>query len=283
MKKCFSIVVIITALSATKTAFAQKPLYTAPLGVQAYTFRKSFPIDVAKTLDTIKMMGFTEIEGGPGRMSPQEFKKLCNERGISIPSTGAGYEQLVKNPDSVAYKAKLMGAKYVMCAWIPHDKGVLTLENAKKAVEDFNRAGKILKDSGLTFCYHAHGYEFQPHEDGTLLDYIFKNTNPQYVSFEMDIMWIHFGGGDPAGLLRKYGDRWKLMHIKDLKKGAKKDLTGQTGPENDAIVGTGELDMPGILKEAKKVGIKHYFVEDESNDPVYQVPLSIKYLKSLKE
>ena len=283
MKKSIALVITVVGLFTAEILLAQKPLYTAPLGVQAYTFRKSFPIDVAKTLDTIKMMGFTEIEGTGGRISPQEFKKLCDERGISIPSTGTGYEQLVKSPDSVAYKAKLLGAKYVMCAWIPHDKGVFTLENAKKAVEDFNRAGKILKDSGLTFCYHAHGYEFQPYEDETLLDYIFKHTNPEYVSFEMDIMWIHFGGGDPAGLLRKYGSRWKLMHIKDLKKGAKKDLTGLTTPENDAIVGTGELDIPGILKEAKKVGIKHYFIEDESNFVVSQVPQSIRYLKSLTE
>ena len=283
MKKTIALVTFLTVSLIGETVLAQKPLYTAPLGVQAYTFRKSFPIDVAKTLDTIKMMGFTEIEGGGGRMSPQEFKRLCDERGISIPSTGASYEQLVKSPDSVAYKAKILGAKYVMCAWIPHDKGVLTLENAKKAVEDFNRAGKILKDSGLTFCYHAHGYEFQPYEDGTLLDYIFKNTNPEYVSFEMDIMWIHFGGGDPAGLLEKYGNRWKLMHLKDLKKGAKKDLTGLTTPENDAVLGTGELDIPGILKAAKKVGIKHYFIEDESNFVNIQVPQSIKYLKSLTE
>ena len=46
-----------------ETAFAQRPLFSAPLGIQAYTFRRSFPVDPAKTLDTIRMMGFTEIEG----------------------------------------------------------------------------------------------------------------------------------------------------------------------------------------------------------------------------
>jgi sugar phosphate isomerase/epimerase len=91
-------------------------------------------------------------------------------------------------------RAKALGSTYVMCAWIPHENGVLTLDNAKKAVEDFNRAGKILKDNGLTFCYHPHGYEFQAHESGTLLDYIIKHTNTEYVSFEMDIFWIQFGG-----------------------------------------------------------------------------------------
>ncbi|MBS1600439.1 MAG: TIM barrel protein [Bacteroidetes bacterium] len=263
------------------SSYSQKSLYTAPLGVQAYTFRKSFPIDVTKTLDTIKMMGFTEIEGG--EKSPQEFRKLCDERGISIPSTGCGYDDLIKNPDSVVYRAKILGAKYVMCAWIPHDKSGFTIENAKKAVEDFNKAGKYFKENGLTFCYHAHGYEFQPYEDGTLLDYLFKNTNPEYVSFEMDILWIQFGGGDPVALLKKYGKRWKLMHLKDLRKGVTKDLTGGTSQENDVVLGTGEINIPGILREAKKIGIKHFFIEDESNNVIGQVPQSILYLRSLKE
>jgi sugar phosphate isomerase/epimerase len=266
-----------------KAVLAQKPLYTAPFGVQTYTFRRSFGIDPAKTLDTIKMMGFTEIEGGGGRITPEDFKKLCDERGISIPSTGAGYDQLVKSPDSVAWRAKKLGSKYVMCAWIPHDNGVLTFENAKKAAEDFNKAGKFLKENGLILCYHAHGYEFQPYEDGTLLDYIFKNTNPDYVSFEMDIFWIQFGGGDPAALLKKYGNRWKLMHVKDMRKGIKKDLTGGTSTENDVALGTGEIDLPPILKEAKRLGIKHYFIEDESSNITIQLPQSIAYLKSLKE
>lgn len=262
-----------------------EPLYTAPLGIQAYTYRHSFPVDVAATLDTIKQLGFTELEGGGGDMPPGEFRKMCEERGISIPSTGAGYEQLVKDPQAVADRAKALGSKYVMTAWIPHERGAFNLENAKKAVEDFNAAGKILQENGITFCYHVHGYEFWPHEDGTLMDYMITQTNPEYVSFEMDILWTHFGGGDPVALLDKYGDRWKLMHLKDLKKGTKKDRTGGTPDENDVPLGTGELDIPAILKAAKKAGIKHYFLEDESPAPevTEDVKASVAYLKSLKE
>ena len=274
---------MIAVLLFTDTVMAQKPLFTAPLGVQTYTFRRSIGADPAKVLDTIKMMGFTEIEGGSGRMLPQDFKKLCDERGISIPSTGVGYDDLINKIDSVVWRAKMLGAKYVMCAWIPHQNNVLTFENAKKATEDFNHAGKILKENGLILCYHAHGYEFQPYEDGTLLDYIIKNTNPHYVSFEMDIFWIQFGGGNPTALLNKYGKRWKLMHIKDMRKGIKKDLSGGTSTENDVALGTGELNLPAILKAAKKIGIKHYFIEDESSNITIQVPQSIAYLKSLKK
>ena len=281
MKRVFPFFLLI--LTQVISLAQSKPLYTAPLGVQAFSFRKSFPNSVEKTLDTIKMMGFTELEGGGGRMAPEEFKKLCDERGISIPSSGAGFEQLQSSPDSIAMRAKAYGSKYVMCAWVPHKKGAFNLDDAKKAVEVFNSAGKVLKEQGLTLCYHAHGYEFQPYNNGTLLDYIIENTNPEYVSFEMDIMWIYFGGGDPAGLLNKYGSRWKLMHLKDLRKGTPRDLTGGTAEENDVPLGTGELDIPGILKAAKKAGIAHYFIEDESPSVIQQIPESIKYLRSLKE
>jgi sugar phosphate isomerase/epimerase len=47
----------------------------------------------------------------------------------------------------------------------------------------------------------------------------------------MDIFWIQFGGGDPVSLLKKYGSRWKMMHVKDMRKGTKKDLTGLTSVE----------------------------------------------------
>ena len=100
----------------------------------------------------------------------------------------------------------------------------------------------------------------------------------------MDIMWTHFGGGDPVALLNKYGKRWKLMHLKDLRKGTKKDRTGLTADENDVPLGTGELDIPAILKAAKNAGVKHYFIEDESpaDEVSEDVVQSIAYLKSLK-
>jgi aspartyl/asparaginyl-tRNA synthetase len=73
-------------------AFVQaQKLYTYPIGVQAYTFRNQFPKDVAKTLDLIQSMGITEIEGGAQKgQTPEQFKQMCADRGISVPSTGVG-------------------------------------------------------------------------------------------------------------------------------------------------------------------------------------------------
>lgn len=277
-----AILFILSSCASSKIGKKGEPVFVAPVGIQAYSFRNYFPKDIPGTLDRIQAMGITEIEGGSGRIPPEEYKRLCEDRGISIPSTGAGFDELAGNPMKVVETAKKLGSKFVMCAWVPHERGKFSLADADKAVEVFNRAGKVLAENGLTFCYHAHGYEFQPHGDGTLLDYIIEKTDPKYVSFEMDVFWIQFGGGDPVGLLKKYGDRWKLLHLKDMKKGTPKDLTGGTDVENNVPLGTGEVDIAGILKEARRIGVAHYFIEDESSRVVDQVPQSIAYLRSLR-
>ncbi len=258
-------------------------LYTYPIGVQAYTFRKHFPNGVEKTLDIIKEMGFTELEGSAAGVSAEEYRKLCDARGLSIPSTGADFNTLAKDPMTIVKNAKTLGSKFVMCAWIPHKKGAFSQADADKAVEVFNTSGKILKENGLTLCYHDHGYEFQPFEDGTLLDYLIKKTNPDFVSFEMDVLWTMHGGGEkmPVKLLKKYPGRFKLMHVKDLRKGVVGDLTGGTPAINDVPVGAGQGNWKQIIKLAKKAGVEHCFIEDESDNELINVPLSIKYLKSL--
>ena len=37
-----------------------------------------------------------------------------------------------------------------------------------------------------------------------------------------------------------------------------------------------------MLKQAAAVGVKHYFIEDESVSPLDAVPVSVKYLLSVK-
>jgi sugar phosphate isomerase/epimerase len=250
-----------------------------------YSFRNVIPEKgVEATLDMIRDMGITEIEGGvPGDLSPEEYRQMCEERGIRIPSTGTGYEQLVRDPVSVAERARALGASYVMTAWIPHDVGNFNYENARQAVEDFNTAGKVLSEHGITFKYHIHGYEFWPHEDGTLMDYIIQNTDPDYVSFQLDVFWAHFGGADPVDLLETYGDRWVSLHLKDMETGTEKDMTGLTDYETNVVLGTGEVDIEGVIRTAKEIGIEHYFLEDESSRVLEQLPQSIEYLKSLRK
>jgi sugar phosphate isomerase/epimerase len=99
----------------------------------------------------------------------------------------------------------------------------------------------------------------------------------------MDIFWVFHPGQDPAKWLEKYPTRWKLMHVKDMRQGTKTGLfTGGTDVKNDVAVGTGMLNIPEILKAAKKVGVQHYFIEDESPSVKEQIPQTLKYLSEVK-
>lgn len=162
-------------------------------GIVSYSFRNSFQKDVAATLDSIRSFGITNIEfSNLFGKTAIELKQLLDERGMRCTSFGISYDELVNKTKQIAENAKTLGASFVRVAWIPHDnKTPFSIETTKKAVDDFNRIGKILKEEfGLIFCYHNHGYEFIPYEKGTLFDYLVANTNPEYVSFELDILWV---------------------------------------------------------------------------------------------
>ncbi len=265
-------------------AFAQKPfgklLKNMP-GVVSYTYRNQFAKNIPQTLDSIKALGVTNIEFSNlfGKKAT-ELKALLDARGMICTSYGTSYDALLNKMDTVIQDAKTLGAEFVRVAWVPH-KSPMDLDLAQKTVADFNRFGQKLKENGLTFCYHNHGYEFTPYNNGTYFDYIVQNTNPDYVSFEMDILWVFHPGQDPAALLKKYPKRFRLMHVKDLKKGVKGDFSGGTPTENDVTLGTGQLNLPEILKAASKSNIKYFYIEDENPKSNEQVPLSLKYLKSL--
>ena len=247
----------------------------------SYTYREEFKRDVPGTLDKIKALGITDMEfSSLFGQTAAELRQLLDERGMVCSSFGVSYDDLINKTDEVAKNAVVLGAKFVRVAWLP-DRQPFTLELAEKTAAEFNRIGKQLHEQGLTFCYHNHGYEFVPHGDGTLFDVLMAETNPQDVSFELDILWAHLPGANPAQLLEKYGSRFKLMHLKDLRRGVKGDFSGKTAVENDVAMGTGQLDLPAILKAAKRAGVQHYYIEDESPNTATQVPQTMAYLKSL--
>jgi len=259
------------------------PSFKGPLGLQLYSLRAQFAKDVPGTLDLVKSMGFKYAElAGTYNLSPADFKAQLDSRGIEAVSGHFGYEQYRDHLDEVVRDAKILGLKYAGCAWIPH-KGAFDEKTCREAAAVFNHAGEILAQNGIRFFYHTHGYEFQPYGDGTLFDLLMKETNPKNVHYEMDIFWIVFPGQDPAKILHKYGHRFELMHLKDMRKGLETgSLAGGTDVKNDVALGTGQIDMVSVLRAAKKAGIKWYFIEDESPNSEEQIPVSLHYLEQVK-
>lgn len=259
------------------------PSFKGPLGLQLYSLREQFKKDVPGTLDEIQRWGIKYAElAGTYDLPPEKFKQELAARNIRAIGAHFAYERYRDDPERVAKEAKALGLKYAGCAWIPH-QGDFDEKTCREAIAVFNKAGETMARHGLKFFYHVHGYEFQPFAQGTLLDLLISETNPKLVSYEMDIFWIVFPGQDPVKLLEKYGQRWELAHLKDMRKGTQTgSLSGGTDVKNDAALGAGLMDLPAILRAAKKAGIKWYFIEDESPWSEQQIPQSLRYLENVK-
>jgi len=279
----FAVSALLSATTALGGSVGTGPSFKGPIGLQLYSLRDQFQKDVPGTLNEVKtwQIHYAELAGTYG-VPAAKFKQDLADRGITPIGAHFAFERYRDDAEGVAREAKELGLKYAGCAWIPHT-GDFDEKTCREAIAVFNHAGEVLARHGLKFFYHVHGYEFQPFGSGTLLDLLITETKPKLVSYEMDIFWIVFPGQDPVKLLAKYGNRWELAHLKDMRKGTQTgSLSGGTDVKNDAALGAGLMDLPAILRAAKKAGVKYYFIEDESPWSEKQIPQSLEYLEQVK-
>ena len=260
------------------------PALKAPVGLQLWSLRNELPKDLPGTLAKVRGMGFSQVEGaGLWKKPVAELRAALDGAGLTTVSAHMDFERLRDDLPGALNEAKALGASWVVCPWIPHKGDAFTREDTLKAAETFNKIGKGTSTAGLHFSYHCHGYEFVQSKEGTLFDTLAANTDATNVTFQIDVFHCYLGGGDPAPLITQYAPRVKSLHLKDLKKG----WTVVPGkaiapPESDVPVGSGQLDMPGILKAAVAAGVGMYFIEDESNEPLSHIPQSVAFLKGLR-
>ena len=253
------------------------------LGLELYSLRNELRKDLAGTLKMARAWGFEHVEvAGLPRMSADETARALQAADLRAASAFVEFERLRDQFDAVVRDAHTLGLEYVICGWIPHDK-TLTRADVDRAIGSFNTWGAAAAREGLRLGYHIHGYEFVASPDGTLMDTLFKGTDPERVSYEMDVFWVVRGGGDPVALLERYGRQIRLAHLKDLRRGAPTGIpTGQAPDEESVALGTGMIDWGAVLPSAVKAGVKWYFIEDEHPDAVSQVPQTLDFLRRLK-
>jgi len=259
--------------------------FAGPWGIQLYSLRTQLATNVPDTLDEVKRWGVKNVElAGTYGLTAEQFKAQLDLHGLKTVSAHFPYDEYRTNLDAVVHDARILGLQYAGCAWIPREGDQpFDEQKCREAIAVFNHAGEVLARHGVTFFYHPHGYEFQPYKDGTLFDLMMKETNPKYVHFQMDVFWIVHPGQDPVTLLKKYPRRWDMMHLKGMRDSTPTGLiTGETDVTNNVALGIGKIDYAPILREAKKIGIKWYFVEDESPSSEQQIPESIHYLETVK-
>jgi sugar phosphate isomerase/epimerase len=277
------------SLSAARGLFGANAMpealttFGAPIGLQLWSLRAQLPRDVEATLRQVREWGIVEIQSaGTAGRTAEAFRVALDAAGLRCRSSHVGFDDLAQRFVETAGTARTLGATQLVCPWLPHDGAAgLKLDDVKRAAEVLNEAGRRARAEALKVAYHCHGYEFVPSADGTLFDTLAKATDPALVGLEVDVLWAKAGGADPAALIKTYKGRIVSLHAKDIAKGLTFPIgTSGMPAENEAPVGAGQLDWPAILGAARAAGVEGYYIEDETTDPLGNIPKSIAFLKT---
>jgi sugar phosphate isomerase/epimerase len=262
--------VVGAAVASQQAEWLRASALGLPLGLQLYSVREQLPKDYLGTLKQIAALGYKEVEAaGFYDKSAADVKAAMHEAGLHLVSAHYASAVLFPQLDSIIDYAKALGLEWIVCSFPAiknparlQDKsyqGVrrsFTLEDWRYNADQFNQIGEKVKAAGMRFAYHNHTMEFAAQDGVVPFDELARLTDPEKVWFEVDTGWVVVGGGDPEAILSRYGKRIKMLHVKEL--------------------GRGALDIPKILAAAKRYArIEHCFVEQEAFDVPWVESLKI--------
>ncbi|MES1221469.1 MAG: TIM barrel protein [Bacteroidota bacterium] len=247
-------------------------------GLQLYSLRDVLPKYPKEILKQVAEFGYKQLEGYEGAkgmfwgMSNIEFKKYMDDLGMNFVSshceTNKDFEKKVADAASI-------GMKYII---YPYEGPNKTMDDYKKLTDDFNKKGEICKKNGIRFAFHNHDFSFRAINGVFPQDVLMQNTDPSLVDFEMDMYWVVTAGQDPVAWLKKYPNRFPFVHVKDR-------TIGATATADTCILGQGSINYHSILKEARKLGVKYYIVEQEkyaNTTPIDSAKADAEYMKKMK-
>jgi len=253
------------------------------VGVQLYTVRRVLPKHPLETLRAIEQIGYKEVECTGDTLDA--MWDALQKTSLKPVSLHLNEELFIRQQDKLPAAlsdASKRGFEYVVCPYIaPKDRG--GAEVMRKLGETLNKAGEMCRQSGLKMCYHSHAFEYQPVGDKRLLDVLMETADPKLVSLELDVMWAHVAGVDPVTILKKYGARIPLVHLKNVVPGLQPRYNENIPRTGFRDLAHGEVDIPAVLAACASAGVKHYFVEQDETpgDPIESLRASFQYLAGL--
>jgi sugar phosphate isomerase/epimerase len=270
-------------------------------GLQLWSVKDALAADQAGTLRKIGAMGYREVELYELPASSTEFKKQCDDAGLTIVG-GHFYLQSLKDRRTID-AALHLGMHYIIVVFPTlrsiRDRDIsnmtvrelmplyekITADDYRWNAEQFNRHGAEVKRDGLQLGYHTHAVDLKTFGERSAFEILIDSTEPDCVVFEMDCGHVIHAGADPIPYLRKYPKRIQLLHLKDLKPGYSISASIDTEEKDtNAELGVGVIDWKALFQVAARGNIKHYFVEHEGtmvHPPLESVANSLTYLKTL--
>ena len=269
-----------------------------PIGVQLWAVKAELDNDFDGTLRQLAAIGYRRVEaaGYHGR-SPAAFREAVARAGLACDSTHVSMPDLLKDEDGQIGAARDVGASWLVCSspaasgavaaahpgedWMDQMRRAMTLADWRRNAEHLNRIGEKARRAGLTLAYHSHAFEFARYDGVVGFDELQHLTDPARVKTELDVGWVVAGGRDPVEVMRRYPDRIRLLHIKDLKA---RPVVGQAPDYTTVPVGSGVIDWKPVFAEARRIGVAGYYVEQE---PPFVTPVlaaladSYRYLHAM--
>jgi sugar phosphate isomerase/epimerase len=249
-----------------------------PIGFQVFPVREAAAKDFAGTLKEIAGIGYRTIEmcSPPGYVSSgfgplvnikaSEMKKIITDAGLRCESCHFGFRELKENlEDRIAY-AEGLGLKQMVCSsfGLPNSAA---MDDWKRAAAELNKVGERVSKVKMQVGFHNHDFEFHEIGGALIYDELMKAFDPKLVKMQFQCSVIS-RGYDPAVYLAKYPGRFCSLHLQDWSAQEKKQVA----------VGKGSIDWKKVFTEAKKAGVKNYFVEMDLGAMKESYP----YLHSLK-
>ncbi len=278
------------------------------IGVNLFSVFQALNNDYFGTLEKVAAAGYTNVElittnfmtgvRYSDSFPLQTIKNKLDELGLKPIAAHERLDQDAQNWDQLIQENAELGCKAIVLpsAWIKNREDTL------KTAEQLNAIGKKCKENGLQFYFHNHFHEFKRWGDTTLYDILVENTDPSYVKFELDLVWVMRAGLDPMAVLEKLGSRCDIVHQKDLNKDivilnvfdalqpGDEDLDmmqlyrgkGYIQAGDFVDLGTGVIDFKATYDKIKEMGtIQYAFVENEgiSDDKFTSIENDLKVLQ----
>ena len=280
-----------------------------PIGLQLYTVGAEMDHDPFGTLKRVAAIGYKQVELSPlSKTPPKDMVKALKDDGLTNPSGHYMLPDLMSNLQKNIDLAKEFGQQFMVITvpWVAdpsrlhHDPSgdqmasflallnSLTLDDWKWNAEQFNKVGEQTKKAGLQLGYHNHNFEFKMFGPVSGYDEFLRLTDPALVKLELDCGWMTVAGQDPVAYLNKYPDRYRLLHLKDFRKGFTPRTTlmdKNPGAPVPTELGRGAIDYRRIFAAARHVEIRAMFVEQEppfTEMPALQaIQVDYDYIKNL--
>ena len=117
-------------------------------------------------------------------------------------------------------------------------------------------------------------------EDQADVDALMEGSTPE-VTLLFDTGHLKFGGADVLGTLRKWGDRVKHVHFKDVREGVTKKIRSDNKSFLDGVIAgaftvpgdpQGSIDFRAVTDELAKMNYSGWIVVEAEQDPAKAVP-----------